>query len=416
MPSITKPQLVHFLLAGTVVALVLSPFFLSVGMFLMAGVSLTDWKVENEKTRFFVDRSAVDRLRHWRKHPALISYTGLFLVVLLSVWGMAEPDYWLDRLRIKLPFLLLPFLFIALPPMREKEVRGHLYFLLSFMFATTVLVLINYGLHFDEIQLSIKRGQSIPVPRNHIRYSLVVALAVLGGCYLTAVRHRVFQSVDRWLIPTLTGLLFVMLHILAVRTGLLALYAALFVLGLGYAISKRNYLVLGLTLAGVFLAPILAYNFLPSIRTKINYVRYDYWKSQRGEGGDYADAGRIASLEIGYQLWREQPMLGTGAGGLRQAVVTQFEERYADRAHPLMPHNQYLYVAASTGLLGLAIFLFSFFFPLFYRRHYRYPPLLGFYVMLALVFMIEHTIENSLGAGYAALFLLLFLSRLQNEK
>lgn len=328
---------------------------------------------------------------------------------------MTETDYWFDRLRLRLPFLILPFLFIALPPLSERQLRGHLYFLLIFIFITTTAVLINYGLHFEEIQLNIKRGQSIPMPRNHIRFSLVVALAIVCGTYLTAVRYRVFQYIDRWLVPALTGLLFLMLHILAVRTGLLAAYVALIFLALRYALVKRNYLVLGLTLAAVLVLPFLAYHFVPSIRTKINYTRFDYWKNQQGEGGEYADAGRLASLEVGWELWRENPILGTGAGGLRQAVADRFEQRYSDRAHPLMPHNQYLYVAASTGLLGLAVFLFGFFFPLFYHKNYRYPPLLGLYVILATIFMIEHTIENSLGAGYAAIFLLLFLSRLQHE-
>lgn len=382
----------------------------------MAAVSLIAWNRKAGKYRISLDRSAINRLRHWQQYPALVSLSALFFVVFFSVWGMTEFDYWTDRLRIKLPFLLLPLLFIALPPMGEKEVRGHLYFLLVFMFLTTSIVLINYGLHFEEIQINIKRGQPIPMPRNHIRYSLVTALAILGGGYLAAVKYRVFQSVDRWLIPMLTGLLFAMLHVLAVRTGLLALYAALFVLGVTYAVAKKNYGLLGLTILLTISTPILAYQFIPSIKAKVDYVRYDYFKSQRGEGGDYADAGRVASLQVGWQLWREHPILGTGAGGLRQAVAEKFEARYSDRAHPLMPHNQYLYVASSTGILGLTVFLVGFLFPLFYRQHYKYPPLLGLYVMLCLVFMIEHTIENSLGAGYASLFLLLFLSRLQHER
>lgn len=415
MPPITKNHLIHFLLSGTIVALVLSPFFLSVGMFLLAGVSLVAWNTVAGEIQLSLDRSAVNRLRQWRQYPALVSLSALFFVVLFSAWGMTEFDYWTDRLRIKLPFLLLPLLFIALPPMSEKAIRGHLYFLLVFMFLTTSAVLINYGLHFEDIQINIKRGQPIPMPRNHIRYSLVVALAILGGGYLTVAKYRVFRSVDRWLIPMLTGLLFAMLHVLAVRTGLLALYAAIFVLGVTYAIARKNYGLLGLTILLTISAPILAYQFIPSIKAKVDYVRYDYFKSQRGEGGDYADAGRLASLQVGWQLWREHPILGTGAGGLRQAVAEQFEAHYSDRAHPLMPHNQYLYVASSTGLLGLAVFLVGFLFPLFYRQNYKYPLLLGLYVMLCLVFMIEHTIENSLGAGYASLFLLLFLSRLQHE-
>jgi O-antigen ligase len=202
------------------------------------------------------------------------------------------------------------------------------------------------------------------------------------------------------------------MHILAVRTGLLALYFAMTVLGLRYALLQQRYLLLiGIT-AGVVLLPLLAYQFIPSLQAKIDYVRYDYWKHQRGEGGLYADSGRIASLQVGWDIVRGSPYLGTGAGGLRSAVAQKFTKEYPQYPNPLMPHNQYLYVAAATGLIGLLFFMLAFFFPLFYRGNYRYPPLLGLYVMLAVVFMIEHSLENSLGAGYAAFFLLLFLSYL----
>jgi len=73
----------------------------------------------------------------------------------------------------------------------------------------------------------------------------------------------------------------------------------------------------------------------------------------------------------------------------------------------LMPHNQFLFVLAGVGILGLSLFLLALLIPLFYRSAYRHPFFLGFYLIFLCAFMVEHTIENAVGVGSFLLFLLL---------
>ena len=99
-----------------------------------------------------------------------------------------------------------------------------------------------------------------------------------------------------------------------------------------------------------------------------------------------------------------------GSGNLRTAVHDHFTRDYPDFVESLTPHNQFLYVAAGTGLVGLLLFLFAFYAPCFLHQAYRNALVLAFYAMVTTTFLLEHTIENSVGTAWVTFFLTLFLS------
>lgn len=145
------------------------------------------------------------------------------------------------------------------------------------------------------------------------------------------------------------------------------------------------------------------------MKSKIDYMRYDLSMYQKGEGGLYADAGRIVSLETGWKIFTRHPVFGIGAGNLRQEVNRIFASDYPQFVEPLTPHNQFLYILAGTGAIGLFIFLFCFYGPLCFHRNQHTPLLIGFYGLVSTMFLLEHTIENSIGTGFVTLFLLLLM-------
>ena len=84
--------------------------------------------------------------------------------------------------------------------------------------------------------------------------------------------------------------------------------------------------------------------------------------------------------------------------------------QYPEVKERKMPHNQFVYVYAGTGIIGLLGFLFALFYPLLYKKAYREPIFFAFYIIVLASFIVENTIENSLGAGFFAFFLLLGLN------
>ena len=405
-----KPQLTYFFYIFTIVGLVVSPFLLSVGMISLAVLSLIRFRVDQRTFWVDIDREAIGRMFQLLRYPSYAAVTLFFFVVLIGPLPEGDWGYWWGRLRIKLPFVGLPLVFLGHPPLSKRGLSGLLYFLAFFMLLTAIGVSTNYFLHAEEIEAMLKEGHPMPTPRNHIRYSLIVALSVLAGGYLFRQGFYLKYRWERWLLLASTLLLFAFIHLLSVRTGLAGLYFAIGVLTLRYILVSRRYLVGGLLLLVLAAAPVAAYYAVPSLKAKVDYMRWSYLKYQEGEGDIYADPGRIASLQVGWELFREHPIVGIGHGNLRAEVERRFDAYYPGHPKALLPHNQFLFVMAGSGAAGLAVFLLGFFYPLFYRRNYQHAAFLGFYSVAFLSFAIEHTIENSIGVGFYVFFLLLLLT------
>jgi O-antigen ligase len=157
--------------------------------------------------------------------------------------------------------------------------------------------------------------------------------------------------------------------------------------------------------------PLIAYNTIPSFKAKVDYSLYDRWIRQQDlSQSEYSDGARVMSLKVGLEIGWEHPLLGVGAGNLRQEVKTRYAVKFEKPIEPKMPHNQFVSVYAGTGFVGLAIFMIAFFFPLFYKKAYRNTMFLSFNIIVLLSFMVENTIENSIGIAFYLFFLLLNLS------
>ena len=50
----------------------------------------------------------------------------------------------------------------------------------------------------------------------------------------------------------------------------------------------------------------------------------------KGEGGEYSDSGRLASLDVGCQIAKEHFWLGAGSGNLKKEVGQKYREKYPD--------------------------------------------------------------------------------------
>jgi len=73
----------------------------------------------------------------------------------------------------------------------------------------------------------------------------------------------------------------------------------------------------------------------------------------------------------------------------------------------MMPHNQWLYVLAGTGLLGLIFFLLAQAFLVFGFGLYKHWLYLTFHIILTSSFIPEATLESQLGVAIYVLFILL---------
>mgnify|MGYP006269962921 FL=1 len=348
----------------------------------------------------------------WRgflRHPALLGITGIFAVYALSGLYSEDTAYFFRRLRSSLPLFLLPFAISALPRFGRRVYYSLLYFFFWLLLLTCTLVALNYAADYDAINQLYKKGQVMPTPMRHIRFSLTVALAVAVGFYLAGRRFYWRWPAERYALIGGSLLLTLFLHILAVRSGLLALY-----LMAGYAFLRfiliKGYWVgglLGLVLGAAALY--LAIEQLPTLQNKLNYTHYTLHQFLKGGAiEELSDSQRIGSIQAGIEMARQHPWLGVGLGDVRQEAEAYYRSHFPGLAgRQLLPHNQYVFVLAATGIPGLLYFIGATLYPLLYRRGYRDGLWSAFHLMIFASFMVEHTLETQFGLTLYLLFLLM---------
>ena len=396
------------------VAMVFSAeFILSQVMILLVAMAL--WERRDGFPWLRWRESLAANTRAWWRYPPNRFIAIPFLLVLVSLLWSSDMDYSLERLRIKLPFLVLPWAFMGIPRLSRRGYHLVLYFLVALMTVACLYVGINYLLDYRAIHELMGRGKPMPTPSNHIRFSLVLSFAILSGLLLVVRRFFLRFAWERWLIPGMTLFLFVFIHVLSVRSGLLVLYVTLLVWSLWYVMRTRRW---GVALAAglvLLLLPVAAYQLFPSFRMKANYARWDLLQYRQGKGANYSDSERLVSLEAGLNVGKRSPWIGVGAGDLKREIRAEYARSFPEIEHPKMPHNQLVSLFAGTGILGLLLFLAGFFYPLFYKKNFKHPLFLALHVLIFLSFLMENTIENNFGVSFYLLFLLLGLNRVKSE-
>lgn len=393
------------------VGLIFAPFLLSLCMLFSVLIAL--WRIDLSPFAIRFRPTAKDWVA-FKGAPHFWVLCALFFFTFWGIWELQDMGYWLSRLRIKLPFLVLPLAFFFLPRLGNRTLDGLLYYLVLLLAITSSGVLIFYLINMEEINALIKQGKPIPLPCNHVRFSLLLVFGLLSSLYLYVQRYYWWKSWEKNLQLALAAFLFLFLHILSVRTGIVVLYTTLLLLTFRYVMKTRRYWI-GLCLVGAMtLFPLIAYQNIPSLRAKVDYVKYDLFMYRHGHTDKaLSDAGRWVSLELGWEVFQERPWWGVGVGNLKQAMNQKYAAYYPEleQYERKMPHNQWLSMLAAGGIIGGLMFSCFFFYPLFYKENYQHWLILGLYVIVGLSFLVENTIENAMGVGFFLYYLLHLLLR-----
>jgi len=310
---------------------------------------------------------------------------------------------WQKHLQLKLPFLVLPLAFASFTFIDKKLVHCLAYIFLGISFITAIHVMGLYLIDFEYYHQLLAKGQSLPTPLHHVSYSILMAYSVVAGVIL----YLEDGFYPKLRIPTLivSGLLFLFLHVLAVRSGLVTMYLAFFVIIVMRVWKTRNYLQgLGCLLICV-LAPLLAYYFIPSFFQKIGYMVWDFTEMMRSKTANYSDGGRLLSYQLGFDLFRENIFLGTGLGDFKNLCEQWYQNNVPEYSGKLnYPHNQFLFSLASTGIVGFVIYQIGLWYPFVKSKLYENLFSLSLYVIVVTSFLVETQLERSVGICFFLYF------------
>ncbi|WP_165903557.1 O-antigen ligase family protein [Hymenobacter gummosus] len=353
----------------------------------------------------------VAQLRKW---PVYFGFVLIFLMHLaagLNTSAANAKEFWRD-IVLQLPFLMLPLAFWILPPLPSSDLKRLYKLLLAATTLSAIGSTIYYLLNADYINELYIHSKIMPTVPDHIRFSLLIALSIAVGAVM--LNRKVLTGWRRAAVLGATIFLAGFMHLLAVRSGLVALYV-LAVVAIGYLLKKQAWRKAAAVTALMVLLPIVSYFTLPTFYNKYHNTKDDASRvEQTHSANNYSLVGRMYSYQTALEVWKDHPVFGVGKADLRMEMSARYQEFFPqiEEEHYLQPHNQFLFYLVAFGTLGVAIFILSFYYPLWWARRRHAPMLLVQYIIVTLSFMVEPTMEGQSGLTFSLFFLLLPLSSL----
>ncbi len=347
------------------------------------------------------------------KRPVLWLPMLLFIQTLVAFLNTSNVNTGTAWLQMKLPFLLLPLGIVSLKRIQKKHLIVILQLFIIVTWGSSFYVLYKYLAINHNVQYW--RGDVMETPFSHIRYSLIICISVFTALYVFMNTRTAFRYASLVL-----GLwLLVFLHILAVRSGLVAFYLSTIALSLFYTIKNKKWLE-GVALAtAILIVPMLTYTFFPTLQQKFDYVSYDlkqYIKT--GDATNLSDGQRLLSLKMGWNTFRENLWFGVGTGDIEDEMNLRYDQSQNQNIESSrrLPHNQWLWTAVCGGVVGLGLLASGLLIPIWLLRKRLNWFFIAFLIILHSSMMTEATIESQIGVAlYIIFYLLNILMILQDD-
>ena len=323
----------------------------------------------------------------------------------------------LHYLKIHLPLLLFPAslgLITLSRTFRDK-------ILLGFAIITTIIGLAcllfsvyqyNQGprsdiYYNDNLTMLLKR-QSI-----YIAAAVNIAIFIFG--YFIAFKRLAFKP----LMLLAIGFLAVFSYLLASRVNLIILALATIGFSFHYIFSRKR-IMEGIALVmGLFLAGFLIGKFFPATLNRykeLTFSKFNYENTgpeshfnvkataDQWNGANF----RLAAWNCGWEVFKENPLSGTGIGDKEVALRKKYAEKnfhFALKTDKNV-HNNYLDLLFSLGIVGLMIFLFAWLIlPLWQALKFRDYLSVLIILTFALVWVSEVYFNRNFGAMIVGFFI-----------
>lgn len=346
----------------------------------------------NEEFRYTRDgfRAFINR---FKADPAIWAFSLVFLGVLFSVINSVDLQGWSKHVQLKLPFLVIPLAFASIRLSVEQLFRLF-YLFIGIAFMSAVGVSILYFSDMSYYNDLIGQGQSLPTPIQHVSYAIIMSYVVVSS-FVLFLEDKTHPRL-RWPVLIIGIFLFLFMHLLAVRSGLVTMYLGLLLLILKRIFIAKKYIQGAGCLLVCVAAPVIAYYCVPSFYNKVGYMIWDFTQMMDNKTVNYSDGGRLLSFKLGWDLFIAEPWLGTGLGDFKATCHNWYitnVDGYQGKLN--FPHNQFLFSLASTGIFGFIIYQIGIWLPFFKAQMYRSSLALSLFVIVVTSFLVETQLERS---------------------
>ena len=346
----------------------------------------------------------------------LIAVGFILLPVILSGLWSNDKTLWWNSLSVKLPLLTM-MLGISATDLSVERWKKLCYSYIIIISLGCAWSIGQYLLHTSAIEAAYLKAKVLPTPADadYVRFSWMAVIAILLSvkCFLAEPKKRI-----QLLLVILFFCLVVYLHMLAAKTGLLCLYTAalIYIFHLFFIEKKWKK---GLLLIIIFFSTaLIAYNTLPTLRNRVQYVLYDFSLYTNGNAAPgYNDAARWLSIRAGYAITKEHFVTGVGFGDILPSV-----EQWHQKNNPagfdyerFRPACEWLVYSAGSGLLGMLFFSAGIFILLF-RNITKNPLSLILAVTTLVPLLTDDALEGQFGIILLAFIVFFGQQKLTNRQ
>ena len=341
-----------------------------------------------------------ERLQLWWGNRALVLLSTLFVLPLLSGLWSDDTAAWWHASQIRIPLLLLPVAMVR----QQGFTRTHLLQLswcwMLVLLSGVVWSMVQYFQYpevFNEAYLKAK-VMATPSGGDYIRFSMAIILVLLLWLHLEWKGWLTGNS--QWLMRLLAVIFIGYLHLLSSKTGWLGLYGVVFPVALVTLWRRNQRLLVAVVLSAAIAIPWLSYQYVPTIRNRIGYIRYDFdLYSQNAFVKGQSDGYRVLSWKAGWQVFREHWVQGVGFGNIKPRLAAWHRQHdTVVQDGEVFLSNEWLIMACGAGVAGFVFFTLAvavLFFSTPWRKSLYALAMLFFFL---LTFLYENTLSIQLGA------------------
>jgi O-antigen ligase len=226
------------------------------------------------------------------------------------------------------------------------------------------------------------------------------------------------KSSNAWIYAAIIWLFFI-IFMLASRAAMLSLLFILLIYLGSIILQQKKYMEGFILLFSLMIGSVILIKLFPKTLNRFKGTtetsfQFDNKNIENHFNGEFDSAKwnssntRAAIWTCAMEVWKAQPVLGTGIGDKNDMLRKKYEEKnflYAISTNK-NTHNQYLDVLMSMGIIGLVVFLICYFiypFFIFYKRRQIFPVML--FLLLALCLSTENMFGRYQGIVLLALML-----------
>jgi O-antigen ligase len=352
--------------------------------------------------------------RRWLQNKWWLIGIAWLLVIVVSYFWSEDKAHWERAFQVKLPLLLFPVACGFMPPLSVKQLER-----LTLLIGLALFCGVCYSMSFlitqpQKYLLEYRWSVLLPTPcsQDHVRFSMSLALFIIWSVFLWPwLGNRAVKAG----VAAFSVLFVVYLHVLAAKSGLVALYAFLVAWGIYIAVAKKKLAGL-LIILGIPILLFTAVKCIPTLSERKDYISYAWTMLREGDrSGKYGDVNRLMSYKLAFHIMGQHPWLGVGAGDVLQEMKKGYDEFYPqveDKAR-LLPHNQFLLEGVGCGIPAMLLFAVWVFYPLTWLR--RSSPMAKpgrqrfFFFIVWLLLLSQLLIEPVLEVQYGVFVYLFFL-------